>query len=480
VAAYTIPIPDGASAQVQFGTNTTYGLSTSVTTAPSGGEVATIYVAGMLQSTMYHMQATVNLPGGTQYKDGDQTFTTGPLPPGVQPNITTELTGNGTPADGVELLNLTPSASDTALCALATDLSGNVIWYYALPTGAFPEPLKQLPNGHMLMVTEGPDDVREIDLAGNMIHQATLAQIGASLAKIVSWQVTTLNHDVLMLPNGHLILLASINGTANNVPGVADGTIVQGNALIDWDWEQGATWTWSTFDHLNVSYAPYGLPDWTHGNALLYSPDDGNLFFSMRNQNWIIKINYQDGQGDGSILWRFGPGGDFTLPNGQAPIDWNYGQHYITLQSPNSTGIFSIMFFDNGNNRLMDSNGDVCGTNGVGACYSSVPIFQLDENAKTASLQWQANLLPAYSICCGDALVLPNGDVEADVAADVNTPNQSYVEELTQTDNPALLWKMTITGQLAYRAFRIPSLYPGVTWPSYATQNLRKAANAQK
>jgi hypothetical protein len=194
----------------------------------------------------------------------------------------------------------------------------------------------------------------------------------------------------------------------------------------------------------------------------------------MRNQNWIVKINYQDGTGDGSILWRFGPGGDFSLPGQEAPVEWNYGQHYPTIQSATSSGIFSLMFFDNGNGRLMDSSDDVCGSAGVGACYSSVPIFELNEYTKTGTALWVDNLSPAYSTCCGDALVLPNGNVEFDIAIDASSPNSS-IEEVTQTQTPELIWKMDIQGQLAYRGFRIPSLYPGQVWPAYAENNLRRA-----
>jgi arylsulfate sulfotransferase len=476
VASYTIPIPDGGSAQVQFGTNTTYGLSTSVVSAPAGGETGKILVAGMLPSTAYHMQATVNFAGGTVYKDADHIFTTGPLPANAMPNLTTQILGSGTQADGIELLSLTGSANGVTLCALATDLSGNVIWYYPLPNGAYVEPVKLLPNGHMLIITEGTvNDMREIDLAGNIVTQITINDIDTSLSGQVPWGIAGLNHDALLLPNGHYILLANIVQPAQDAVGVPDGTPITGNALLDWAPNQGVVWTWSTFDHLSMSRAPFGMPDWTHGNALAYSPDDGNLLFSMRNQNWIVKINYQDGNGDGSMLWRFGPGGDFTLPNGEAPIDWNYGQHFVTIQSPNSTGVFSMMFFDNGNNRMMDSNNDVCGTGNVGPCYSSVPIFQVNEYNKTASVMWQQSLLPAYSICCGDALVLPNGNVEYDVAYDVNTPNVSYIEEITQTNAPELLWKMSVTGQVAYRGYRISSLYPDITWPAYSQANVRHA-----
>jgi len=479
VASYSIAIPAGASVYVKFGKDTTYGLSTSSVPAPSTGGTATVLVAGMLSSTTYHMQAVIQLPNGSQLMDSDQTFVTGAIPASVLPSITTQFTGVDTPSPGVELLSLIPNPTPNLLNAVATDLAGNVIWYYNLPAGAYPFPIKLLPNGHMLVVTGGSvNDIREIDLAGNIIHQITAQQVLASVADIPSFQNATwdgFNHDILLLPNGHLILLASIAFTMNNQPGIPDGTPVEGNALIDWDVQQGAAvWTWSTFDHMDLSYAPYGINDWTHGNAVIYSPDDGNLIFSMRNQNWIAKINYQDGKGDGTILWRFGPNGDFTLPNGQAPIEWNYGQHFPTVQSPNSSGVFSLMFFNNGNNRLVDSNNDICSSPGVVDCYSSVPILQLNEYDKTATVLWENVLSSSYSICCGDALVLPNGNVEFDVAYDIYTPNVSYIEEVTKTQSPELVWKMNVQGQLAYRGFRIPSLYPGQVWTTYAQQNMRK------
>ena len=182
----------------------------------------------------------------------------------------------------------------------------------------------------------------------------------------------------------------------------------------------------------------------------------------MRNQDWLIKINYRDGRGDGSILWRLGPGGDFTLPTSQAPLEFNYGQHNPHLLEPDTAGIYPIIFFNNGNNRLVDGNDDVCGSGAIN-CYSSVPIMELNEYTKTAQILWE-NKLSAYSICCGDALRLPNGNVEYDVAFDVHTPGISYIQEVTQELNPQMLWQMNIAGQVAYRGFRISSLYPGVDW----------------
>jgi arylsulfate sulfotransferase len=487
VAAYTVVIPMGASAQVQFGTDSTYGLNTWSVTPPTGS-TETIYVAGMRASTTYHMQAITTLPDGTQIKDADHAFQTGAIPAAQLPNITTQLTGLGTPSPGVELMSLVPNdTSINQLSAVASDLAGNVIWYYALPAGAYPEPIKLLPNGHMLMIVLGGsacgqgssafascslDEVREVDLAGNIITDLTIDTINQSLLRVAGFPITQFTHDILELPNGHLIILAIEADVTYGVPGIPDETAIAGNAVIDWDTKVGAVaWAWSTFGHLSFSRAPYGITDWTHANALYYTEDDGNLLLSLRNQNWILKLNYQDGHGDGSILWRFGQDGDFTLPTGQAPIDWNYGQHYVTITSPKSDGIFDMMFFNNGNNRLVDSDNGVCGTSGLIPCYSSVPIFEVNEYTKTASVLWENNLSPAYSICCGDSVLLPTGNVEFDVAYDVNTPNVSYVEEVSQSQSPELIWRMNITNQLAYRAYRVPSLYPGITWPAKTQQN---------
>lgn len=65
---------------------------------------------------------------------------------------------------------------------------------------------------------------------------------------------------------------------------------------------------------LNSGIAPKAY-DWLHANSLYYWPQDGSIIWSSRHQDWIMKVNYQNGSGDGKMLWRLGQGGDFVFNN---------------------------------------------------------------------------------------------------------------------------------------------------------------------
>jgi len=215
---------------------------------------------------------------------------------------------------------------------------------------------------------------------------------------------------------------------------------------------------------LDINRHVLDFPDLTHGNALTYSPDDGNLLVSMRNLSWVIKVDYEDGKGNGDVLWRFGYQGDFTLAQG-APAGWQYGQHFPVFLSPNTTGQFRLGLFDNGNNRVLDANGNMCGTTGQPACYSRAVIFDVDENAKTAQIEWQDNRTE-FSPIIGSIQELPNGDMFFDLG-DITPPITAIgrIVEETKDSPPQVVWQLEeVTGQIVYRAVHLPSLYPGVQW----------------
>jgi arylsulfate sulfotransferase len=476
VAQYSIVIPDGGKAKIEFGPSTSYGLDTWTQPAPSGGGAVNILVAGMRASSAYHMRAIVDLSDGTQFQDVDHTFQTGAVPADRLPQITIQTPGTLTPNPGVELLMLiSPSALTTdPLTELVTDLQGNVIWYYDLdPTGTIKAaqfPIKPMPNGHLLvnasLVGNGtglPGVLREIDLAGNTIREMSVADLNNRLAAAgLNLSFNAIHHDFAFLPNGHIILLVNRTRDFTDLPGYPGTTTVTGDALVDIDQNWNPVWVWDTFDHLDVNRHPRGLPDWTHGNAVIYSADDGNLLFSSRHQSWVIKIDYEDGKGNGDILWKFGYQGDFTLDSG-APAAWQYGQHDIQILSASTAGIFTLGAFDNGYIRVLDDSGALCGTTGEPACYSRVPFFQVDEATHTAHVIWEDSNLP-YSAALGSIELLANGDVEFDEGILPGSPLDSHVREVTQEANPQTVWELDVTGQAGYRIYRIPSLYPGVQW----------------
>jgi arylsulfate sulfotransferase len=467
VAQYSLLVPRDATVQVEFGPDTSYGLNTWAVPTPSGGGLVSILVAGMRAFTTYHMRADVTFADGVQYQDSDHTFATGGLPANRLPQVTvTEPSAGLTPNPGIELLDLI--SSYPVVSPAAFDLQGNLIWYYDTdPNGSgagFPSPIKPLPNGHMKMAVAGvvPDTgsqvVREIDLAGNVISEFSLAALNAAL-QAAGYPIIAqgFHHDFALLPNGHTVYLVHQRQTFPDL-----GSVL-GDALVDVDRFNRVKWAWSSFDHLDVHATmsrSMGFPDWTHSNAVVYSPSDGNLLLSSRSLSWVFKIDYANGTGNGDVLWKLGPGGDFNLTNGGAS-DWFYNQHFPIFLSPNTSGAFTLGLFDNGNSRPDPNTGLTCGTQGAAACYSRGIILNIDETARTAQIAFN-DPLPLFAFCCGNFGVLGNGNIE--IGAGVEYPQPpSFVFEVDRASLKTV-WQLSVNNNLAYRAFRIPSLYPGVQW----------------
>ena len=134
----------------------------------------------------------------------------------------------------------------------------------------------------------------------------TAAQLNTALAAATCAEcnVTVIgtHHDFAVLPNGHVVVIAATTET------LADGTTPTGDIIIDLgDMENVGgnnpnhtpqpVWAWNEFNHLDTNRRPYMYPDWTHTNAITILADDGNLIISIRHQNWLVKIPYENGDG---------------------------------------------------------------------------------------------------------------------------------------------------------------------------------------
>jgi arylsulfate sulfotransferase len=395
VATYFISSQKGGEARVDFGTDTSYGRQTAWYSIPPGARGVAILVAGMKASTTYHMRAEVH-SDGISWFDKDWLLATGPLPSTRFPTLIVTRPNSAllaaTENPGVELINLTEPTVNM-MQAVVADRDGNPIWYYDVGAdhANLPDPIKLMPNGHILVNIQsganGATYLREVDLAGQTIRQMDAPTLQKKLQN-AGHILNSLffHHDFLPLSNGHLIVLGSAVQDFDDLPGYPGTTQVVGDLLVDLDQDWNPVWFWSAFDHLDVNRHLMGLPDWTHSNAVVYAPNDGNLLISMRNQSWILKIDYRNGAGSGDVAWRLGNDGDFTLTGGD-PSQWFYAQHFPSLINTDGSES-AIAIFDNGNLRVLDHSGTDCGSPSS-ACYSRATIFKIDESTKIATVAWQ-------------------------------------------------------------------------------------------
>ncbi len=451
VAQYSVTVSGDATVSVQFGADTNYGNQTSAQSSPSGGGTVIVLVAGMKANTQYHMRAVVSSSSG-EIDDSDHTFQTGAIPAKYVPAFQVTTGAGQQPSAGIRLVS---GLGET----FALDSAGNILWYYVANTTQQPFYLtKLMPSGHMLVLVDyfAPIDstLQEIDLAGNVVRELTQTQLAQNLTNAgYNIKLVSIDHDVLILPNGNWVFICSDNRT------LGDGSQVQGNAIVEVDQNSNVVWVWDAFDHLDINRRPMGWPDWTHANSLFYIPDDGSLLLSLRHQYWVLKIDFNSGSGAGDVLWKLGYQGDFTLQNSTSPADWFYAQHDANIVSSNLTGNFQLAVWDNGNNRVLDDNGDTCNpTTNIPPCYSTAAIFNVDEDNKTASRHWSYQT--PFSYWGGSTQLLANGNVLFDETAPSDLNGGARSIETTQDANPPIIWKMETVNTPMYRVILMPSLYP--------------------
>jgi hypothetical protein len=296
--------------------------------------------------------------------------------------------------------------------------------------------------------------LREIDLAGATVRETNIPRINEQLVARGKTPVLGFSHEAVRLPNDHTLVLAYDERILTDVqdPGPVD---VLGDMIIDLDENLQVVWSWSTFDQLDTrrtaplgeqcSLLIIGCPplqlaaranDWTHANSISYLPADGNLLLSMRNQDWVIKIDYANGTG--AVLWRLGRDGDFTIESDD-PYAWFTHQHDVQYEGGQLT------VFDNGNTR--------CNSGRVG-CNSRGQALRIDEQARVATLELNADL-GRYAEAFGSAQKLANGNFHFTVGTqDTGLMGQS-IETLPDGGKAYVLQ----TNAVMYRSFRMLSLY---------------------
>ena len=468
-----------------------------------------VEIAGMYPATTYVMFAQTYTTGHIT-NGANVSFTTGTLPSNITfPTFTVNIPA-GAQTDSVLLFNLIQFSGIMKSPSLATDLSGNTIWYYYPPGADHVEILAHLlPNGAFLAIQDIPawnlaaqkgQVLREIDLAGNLIRetntgvvQQQLLALGATDAQACNAISTpapvgaaclgAFHHDAIQtLPNGRTAVIADIEkifpaGTQGDTSGLPVDIIGDMIIVLNSNWQ--VVWYFDTFQHdsgppqldinrpavlaetctngqagcppillLGPGIAPQAK-DWLHANSLYYWPQDGAIIWSSRHQDWVMKVDYRNGSGiRGKILWRMGVDGDFTFNNiYNDPWPWFSHQHYVAMQN-NGAGPMTIL--DNGNTRISQVGGNSRGMSLI-----------VDETNLQVTPVLSADL-GVFGQAMGTAELLSDGNyffLAPAVKLISNTAGSYAIQILPTPGTDTGSQVLNVQGPDAYRAWQMPSLY---------------------
>ncbi len=300
--------------------------------------------------------------------------------------------------------------------------------------------------------TLGLNVLREIDLAGNPLRETNIDAVNAQLRARGQEIIYGFHHEFLRLPNGDI---ATLGWTQRTIDVGGTPTRYAGDMLMVLDKDLQVIWTWDAFDHLDVTRGPVlgelctgapcplpGAVDWLHENAVSWSPADGNLIVSVRHQDWVIKIDYARGTGDGHVIWRLGQDGDFAVISSD-PSPWFSHQHY-----PHYLDASTLLLFDNGNTRRA----------GDPSAHSRGQVWKLDEDALTATLRAQRR--PGELLRrAGDRASGCRMGTTSSTRALSREGSSASRSRCSPTAPRPTSWRLAARD---YRSFRMSSLYQGV------------------
>jgi arylsulfate sulfotransferase len=451
VALYSAPPGSAGTVRVNFRPASSPDAPwMSTDTKPSvPGQSTNFLVAGMLANTTYEMVGVT----GNGYL-APVYFTTGSPPADLVFPDFTVVQGPGPGSDPSQnmVLHFAALGAPPAVNVLATDLAGRVDWYYDPVAAGLTDSLgtSLVPGGTVLLLGNtsdpsfGLDDnvLREVDLAGNTVRETNVDAVNTQLVARGQPTITGFHHDAERLPNGDTALLAHVQETVD-VGGTPTDYV--GDMVIVLDQNFQVKWTWNAFNYLDTNRLPTdgeGPDDWLHSNSVSWSPADGDLIVSVRHLDWVIKIDYRNGAGDGHVVWRLGKGGDFTTDSSD-PYPWFSHQHNAHYLDDGT-----LILFDNGNTRV--HSGD------PGTPDSRGQVWSLNEQTMQATLRLNADL-GNYSFALGSAQKLPNGNYVFTSGFQGTYPN-FFGQSIEVLPDGAPTYVLQ-SASLEYRSYQMSDLY---------------------
>ena len=360
---------------------------------------------------------------------------------------------------------------------LIFDDQGQIRWYFDLSfNGKMISPFQRLADGTVLMVSR--HNIFEFDMLGKQLKQSVISQNYG------------MHHDVVVLPNGNLLVCIGKKNEFINVEG--EQIRSDSDFIILYDREKGKIIKeWDLAKHLDVSrqernYIKKG--DWLHMNGLAFNEKDSTIIVSGRNQGlskiswddkleWILSENKNWGKsgrsGDGFetkpyILKAVDENGNAyanNIQNGKIStedFDFAWGPHAPEVL-PNG----NIIVFDNGVYRNFNDENN----------YSRAVEFEINDVDKTVKQVWQFGKERGeafYSSIISDVDYLSNSD-NILVTSGFVTPKENHNGKIVEVSRAtgevvfeATLYFKTLTGRkvggwgqtdLMYRSERLELKY---------------------
>jgi len=340
-----------------------------------------------------------------------------PLPPDF-PVITATISGKTTPGR-IFLTNINLSNASAPSYLLILNDDGSPYWYRRMPSRTLD--FKMQVDGRLSYFDRTIGAFSVLDSTFTVVDTFRCGN-----------GYSTDFHDLVLLPNGHALLMSydpQIVDMSQIVPKGLRNAIVLGLVLQELDREKAVVFQWRSWDHFRITDIvghplTGGVVDYVHGNSI-DADSEGNLLISSRHLDEVTKISRETGE----LLWRLGGrNNQFGFVND--PVGTISHQH-------------AARWLPNGNITLFD--------NGVfhDPRYSRAVEYAIDERKKTATLVWQGRHDPeVFGIATGYAQRLTSGNTliqwgTTRPTMSEMTPDGRVVSELSFEQ-----------GVFAYRAFR--------------------------
>ncbi len=379
---------------------------------------------------------------------------------------------------------------------LAVDAQGDVVWSYETDHGV--DEARRMQTGNLLY-QDFRTGVVEVDMLGRIVNRWHATETKRNQPEsAIPIDAYTFHHDVLEMPSGNILVLATEPRTFDSYPtseedpdAPREPATVIGDVLIEFDRDGTKVREWKILDLLDPYRLGYGSLDtnfyrevyaeileepgydWTHVNGIYYIAGEDAVIASSYHQSAVFKLDL----GSGELQWILGPHDGWNSPwkelllepNGE--LTWQWYQH-----APELTPHGTVLLFDNGSARAFPPDPPLEPLE----TYSRAVEYRIDEANQSVEELWSFGGPGEdwfYSGFVSDVDYLPTNDnVLVTVGGQVRKPDGTpgdgppdghiwaTLYEVTHTTPAERVWEIVIddpdTSWIVYRSERLPSLYP--------------------